>query len=253
MICRGSTWPSRRGTLAAVPLAGSLQETGDRWLPFRLLDTSGEPVEAVSAYFRDLQAVGRSAGHGACDQPPHVLRQVPRERGHDLVDVPEGGGGDVVALERALAREALVGDDAQGVDVAGGRRPVALDSLRGEVVHRAHDCARPRQPAGGDGLGDAEVRQSGSSIFAQQDVLGLHVAVDQALFVRVLERGRERGAHRANLGQPSLQLVGVGNRVRREALQGSFEHALDDLGRLVRQQRRGGCPGVEGMDRPLQE
>lgn len=44
-----------------VPLTGSLQETGDRWLPFRLLDPSGEPVEAVSAYFRDLQAVGRSA------------------------------------------------------------------------------------------------------------------------------------------------------------------------------------------------
>ena len=45
----------------SVPLVGSLQETADRWLPFRLLDPTGEPVEAVSAYFRDLQAVGRSA------------------------------------------------------------------------------------------------------------------------------------------------------------------------------------------------
>ena len=44
-----------------VPLAGSLQETGDRWLPYRLLDPTGEPVEPVSAYFRDLQAAGRSA------------------------------------------------------------------------------------------------------------------------------------------------------------------------------------------------
>ncbi len=44
-----------------VPLAGSLQDTGDRWLPFRLLDPAGEPVEAVSAYFRELQAAGRSA------------------------------------------------------------------------------------------------------------------------------------------------------------------------------------------------
>lgn len=44
-----------------VPLAGSLQATGDPWLPFRLLDPAGEPVEPVSAYFRDLQAAGRSA------------------------------------------------------------------------------------------------------------------------------------------------------------------------------------------------
>jgi integrase len=44
-----------------VPLAGALMETGDPWLPFRLLDPAGEPVEPVSAYFRDLQAAGRSA------------------------------------------------------------------------------------------------------------------------------------------------------------------------------------------------
>lgn len=44
----------------AVPLAGSLEETGDPWLPFRLIDPSGAAVEAVSAYFRDLQAAGRS-------------------------------------------------------------------------------------------------------------------------------------------------------------------------------------------------
>jgi integrase len=44
-----------------VLLVGSLQETDDPWLPFRLVDPAGEPVEAVSAYFRDLQAAGRSA------------------------------------------------------------------------------------------------------------------------------------------------------------------------------------------------
>jgi site-specific recombinase XerD len=44
----------------SVPLTGSLQQTGDMWLPFRLLDPSGIPVDAVSTYFRDLQAAGRS-------------------------------------------------------------------------------------------------------------------------------------------------------------------------------------------------
>lgn len=43
-----------------VPLAGSLEATGDRWLPFRLTDPSGASVEAVSKYFSDLQAAGRA-------------------------------------------------------------------------------------------------------------------------------------------------------------------------------------------------
>jgi integrase len=45
----------------AVPLAGRLEETGDPWLPFRLVDPAGMPTEAVSAFFRDLLAGGRSA------------------------------------------------------------------------------------------------------------------------------------------------------------------------------------------------
>ena len=44
-----------------MPLVGSVEETDDRGLPFRLIDPAGEPVAAVSDYFRDLQAAGRSA------------------------------------------------------------------------------------------------------------------------------------------------------------------------------------------------
>jgi integrase len=43
-----------------VPLAGALEETGDRWLPFRLTDPAGAPVVPVSAFFADLLAAGRS-------------------------------------------------------------------------------------------------------------------------------------------------------------------------------------------------
>jgi integrase len=43
-----------------VPLAGSLQTTGDRWEPYRIVDAFGEPVTAVTEFFRDLQAAGRS-------------------------------------------------------------------------------------------------------------------------------------------------------------------------------------------------
>ncbi len=43
-----------------VPLVGALEETGDRWMPFRLADPSGAVVEPVSAFFADLLAAGRS-------------------------------------------------------------------------------------------------------------------------------------------------------------------------------------------------
>jgi integrase len=44
----------------AVPLMGALRETGDPWQPYRLEDPGGDPVEAVSAFFHDLQAAGRT-------------------------------------------------------------------------------------------------------------------------------------------------------------------------------------------------
>ena len=43
-----------------VPLAGALEETGDKWMPFRLTDLAGGVVEPVSAFFADLLAAGRS-------------------------------------------------------------------------------------------------------------------------------------------------------------------------------------------------
>jgi integrase len=44
-----------------VPRVGSLPETGDVWEPYRLLDPTGEVVEPVAVYLRDLQAIGRPA------------------------------------------------------------------------------------------------------------------------------------------------------------------------------------------------
>jgi integrase len=43
-----------------VPQAGRLSSTGNPAEPYRLVDPTGSAVEAVSAYFRDLQAAGRS-------------------------------------------------------------------------------------------------------------------------------------------------------------------------------------------------
>ena len=58
MIDRGE--PTLDAAGLAVPLAGRLAATGDRWEPYRLLDSRGVAVEAARAYFGHLQAAGRS-------------------------------------------------------------------------------------------------------------------------------------------------------------------------------------------------
>jgi hypothetical protein len=45
----------------AVPAAGSLLETGSVLEPYRLIGPDGAAVPAVSEWFADLQAAGRSA------------------------------------------------------------------------------------------------------------------------------------------------------------------------------------------------
>lgn len=47
--------------LTVVPLAGRLVETGERAEPYRLVDGAGVVVGPAGAYFRELQARGRSA------------------------------------------------------------------------------------------------------------------------------------------------------------------------------------------------
>jgi len=44
----------------SIPIVGSLVQNNDPWLPFQLVDPTGAAVEGVSAFFRDLQAAGRS-------------------------------------------------------------------------------------------------------------------------------------------------------------------------------------------------
>jgi site-specific recombinase XerD len=52
--------PSRDLVAMVVPQVGRLAETGDAYDPYRLVDRDGAVVQAVTEYFRDLQAAGRS-------------------------------------------------------------------------------------------------------------------------------------------------------------------------------------------------
>jgi hypothetical protein len=56
----GQEEPGRDLAGLAVPLAGRLVATGDRWEPCRLVDADGKRVGAAGAYFGHLQAAGRA-------------------------------------------------------------------------------------------------------------------------------------------------------------------------------------------------
>ncbi len=92
--------------------------------------------------------------------------------------------------ERRRARQALVGDDAQRVDVAGRGSGGASDPFRGEVSGRAdpRPGARDRRRPGG--VRDAKVGDLYLAARAQQQVGWLDVPVHQA---RRMRRGQPRG------------------------------------------------------------
>ena len=127
-------------------------------------------------------------------------------------------GDEVLALERHAPGEHLPEDDAERVDVGRGRDRAAARLLGREVL------ARPEHRAG---LGhavldverarDAEVRDLDLALLAEQDVLRLDVAVDEAVVVREgqpvrdVERELERAPQRQRPGADDqiLQVLAV--------------------------------------------
>src|SRR6266516_8049615 len=52
--------PERDLAALVVPQSGRLEATGNRYEPYRLIDPDGAVVQAVTDYFRDLLAAGRT-------------------------------------------------------------------------------------------------------------------------------------------------------------------------------------------------
>jgi hypothetical protein len=86
-----------------------------------------------------------------------------------------------------------VEDGAQGVDVAGRPDLLALAAglLGGHVGRRAHEGARRGLADVIEPLRQPEVGDLWRAVIRQQDVVGLEVAVDNALVVRRLHRPRQ--------------------------------------------------------------
>jgi hypothetical protein len=107
-------------------------------------------------------------------------------------------------LERLLPGHRLVQDDGQAVLVGLAVDGLAADLLGGDVGGGAEDHAGLREVVDLVGLGDPEVGDLHGAVAPDEDVRGLHVAVDQAPAVGVVERARDLLADRGDLADVEL-------------------------------------------------
>ncbi len=99
-----------------------------------------------------------------------------------------------------VAGQHLVEQHAEAVQVGAGIHRLAANLLRAHVARRADGQAGPGHDRGAaEGFGDAEVGQHRAAVFAEQDVLGLDVAVDDVAAVGVVQGA----GHGAGDGQAS--------------------------------------------------
>ena len=97
-------------------------------------------------------------------------------------------------MERRRAREALVENAGERVDVGATVDRAALDLLRRGVLGRPDEAAGARRPVRPELLRDAEVGEEDAIVVADEDVRGLHVAMDEPAYVgRVERRAHLRG------------------------------------------------------------
>ncbi len=163
-------------------------------LPGRPQDR-GHLGEVVGAVLRPLpEAAGQEVGDGLGHREP-AAGGVPPGRGQDL------GGGETV-LPRAPAEERLEHRQAEAPQVRPAVERLARGLLGREVGRRSAAAAldRHRVPPGPrdrrldtrrPGAGEAEVGDLGEPVRGEHHVRRLHVAVDEALLVRVVEPPRE--------------------------------------------------------------
>ena len=164
-------------------------------------ETSPSASASASNSSSSVAALLGLGPHGAVERRGQLGRQVGavarqrREHGAD----PARRRARRAGAHRVRARERLVEDQAERVEVGARVHGPARGLLGRHVGERAHDVARQRQRVLAGEVGDAEVgqlrrRAARGRAVGHDHVLRLDVAVDDAALVGVVERVGEREA-----------------------------------------------------------
>ena len=137
-------------------------------------------------------------GEGAFQHLPQRARRDAVQLGRAVQNLVHHGG-NVGGLEGLAARQRLGHGDGERKHVAAPVQQPPIDLLRGHIGGRADHRARLRQPVVGEDVGDAEVHKFRRAVGADEHVVGLDVAVNDAAPVRVLQRVGDLGGHRQRL------------------------------------------------------
>ena len=161
------------------------------------VERDGEVVRAAEALLGPLL---EAAAHDALERGRDVAGGL-EEAGRVLLEDRVEGLHGALAPEGPLAREHLVEHGPEREDVGAGVHRLAAHLLGGHVAHGAHHPARLGReghrrdvaPLGGDGVHarQPEVEHLHLARAEQEHVLGLEVAVDDALLVRGGEAARD--------------------------------------------------------------
>jgi hypothetical protein len=183
----------------------------ERWRPRQDRPVLQEAAQVVRQFLRRRVPVGGPLGAGLEYDRLQVrgdgLVQAPRPARLVLGDLPEQFLA-VAAVEGGSQGQQLVQRHAERVDVGAvvHRLAPAHGLLRAHVAQRSHQVAREREPGVGAEAGQAEVRDPELALPVHQQVGRLHVPVEHAQLVGVLQRlgrlGPETG-HRAEEGRMS--------------------------------------------------
>ena len=157
-----------------------------------------ETIQILGQVARRVVAPGGIFLQALGDQGLQVLGEVGddlAERLRLLQDELEEDTGEVQILERRDARQELVEDDAQTVDIRPPVEGLPLGLLGREVGRGAADHPGPRQPGLPLFHSEAEVDDEGMELArfvpGQEDVGGFQVAVDEAGPVGGVDRSRD--------------------------------------------------------------
>ena len=174
-----------------------------------------------------LEAVRRFLGQ----QPIHQRlqhRQRLRQARHRLGDMHDADRERILGVIGHPTDQHLVKHDAQAVEIGAPIELFAARLLRTHVVrrtdHRSGACHAGRRVVG---PGDAEIGQRRGTIVAQKDVVGLDVAMDETLLLRVVDRARDLPGHAQGEGNRSRRPVLAQDRPTGQILHGDVMEVAD--------------------------